>query len=124
MIDLEYAPKSYFDGTGPSALLAKLSYPESQWGEEISIYAAPLDGKIYYEAVDFYGNEFDLSPEKSNRPLSLQEFIFLIETLEVESKDIKGDMNYTLAGIPEAKSNVYPQLEEYFREKRKNFGML
>lgn len=124
MIDFDFAPKSYFDGTGPSALLAKLSYPESQWGEEISIYAAPLDGRIYYEVVDFYGNEFEMSPEKSNNPLSLQEFIFLIETLEVSDHGAKGDMNLTLSGIPEVKSNVYPQLEAYFREKRKNFGML
>lgn len=124
MIDFEFAPKSYFDGTGPSALLAKLSYPESQWGEEMSIYAAPLDGKIYYEVVDFYGNEFDLSPEKSKNPLTLQELIFMIETLEVVDNSVKGDMNLTLSGIPEAKSNVYPQLEEYFTQKRKNFGMI
>ncbi|QDH78483.1 UDP-glucuronosyltransferase [Echinicola soli] len=124
MIDFDFAPKSYFDGTGPSALLAKLSYPESQWGEEISIYAAPLDGKIYFEVVDFYGNEFAVKPERSNHPLSLQEFIVLIETLEVMDQGSKGDMNMTLSGIPEAKSNVYPQLESYFMEKRKNFGML
>ncbi|AGA77385.1 hypothetical protein [Echinicola vietnamensis] len=124
MIDFDFTPKSYFDGTGPSALLAKLSYPESQWGEEISIYAAPLDGKIYFEVVDFYGNDFAVKPEESDHPLSLQEFIFLIETLEVIDHGAKGDMNITLSGIPEAKSNVYPQLQGYFIEKRKNFGML
>lgn len=123
MIDFDFAPKSYFDGTGPSALLARISYPESQWGEEISIYAAPLDGKIYYEVVDFYGNEFELSPDKSTKPLTLQEFIFLIETLEVAGPAAAGNMDLALSGIPEAKSNVYPQLEKYFKEKRKNFGM-
>ncbi|AWW30959.1 UDP-glucuronosyltransferase [Echinicola strongylocentroti] len=123
MIDFDFAPESYFDGTGPSALLAKLAYPESQWGEEISIYAAPLDGKIYYEVVDFYGNDFKVKPEKSSAPLSLQEFIFLIETLEVVGHASKGDMNLTLSGIPEVKSNVYPQLEAYFKEKRNNFGI-
>ncbi|GGF28364.1 UDP-glucuronosyltransferase [Echinicola rosea] len=124
MIDFDFAPESYFDGTGPSALLAKLSYPESQWGEEISIYAVPLDGKIYYEVVDFYGNDFAVNPERSDHPLNLQEFIVLIETLEVIDQGAKGDMNLTLSGIPEAKSNVYPALGAYFMEKRKNFGML
>lgn len=124
MIDFDYSPRSYFDGTGPSALIVKLSYPESQWGEEISIYAAPLDGKIYYEVVDFYGNDFNVKPEKSDQPLTLQELIFLIETLEVVPSGDKGEMNLTLAGIPEAKSILYPQLASYFREKRKNFGMI
>ncbi|GGZ19424.1 hypothetical protein GCM10007049_09800 [Echinicola pacifica] len=124
MIDFEYTPTSYFDGTGPSALLARLSYPESQWGEELTIYAAPIDGKIFFEVVDFYGNDFKLNPEKSSHPLSLQEFIFLIETMEVTSEGATGKMNLTLSGIPEAKSNVYPQLEDYFDEKRKTFGMI
>ncbi|MDN3668970.1 UDP-glucuronosyltransferase [Echinicola jeungdonensis] len=124
MIDFNYSPKTYFDGTGPSALIAKLSYPESQWGEEISIYAATLDGEIFYEVVDFYGNEFKTNPEKSSKPLTLQNLIFLIETLEVIDLKNKGDVNLTISGIPEAKSNLYPQLGDYFDEKRKNFGML
>ncbi len=124
MIDFNYFPKTYFDGTGPSALIVKLSYPESQWGEEISIYAATLDGEIYYEVVDFYGNDFKTNPEKSSQPLTLQNLIFLIETLEVTERDGKGDIKLTISGIPEAKSNLYPQLSDYFDEKRKNFGML
>ncbi len=124
MIDFDYSPRSYFDGTGPSALLAKLSYPESQWGEEISLYATALDGEIYYEVVDFYGNDFRVKPEKSLQPLTLQELIFLVETLEVMPHADKGKMNMTLSGIPEARSILYPQLALYFREKRKNFGMI
>lgn len=124
MMDFDYSPHSYFDGTGPSTLIAKLSYPESQWGEEVSIYATALDGDIYYEVVDFYGNDFKVKPERSQQPLTLQELIFLIETLEVLPGGDKGDMNLTLSGIPEARSNIYPQLGAYFKEKRKNFGIM
>jgi len=123
MIDFDYRPESYFDGTGPSALLAKLSYPESQWGEELTIYASPLDGVIYFEVVDFYGNEFRTKPENSNVPLSLQEFIFLIETIETRDGSEEGNVKLTLRGIPEAESTVYPELKKYFDEKRKTFGM-
>ncbi|WP_143962926.1 UDP-glucuronosyltransferase [Litoribacter populi] len=123
MIDFEFRPNTYFDGTGPSALLAKLSYPESQWGEEISIYAAPLDGEIYYEVVDFYGNDFKVTPKKSRQPLNLQEFIFLIETMENTSQSQEGNVQLTLSGIPQVQSNIYPQLEEYFEEKRGTFGL-
>ena len=123
MIDFDYRPDSYFDGTGPSALLAKISYPESQWGEELSIYASPLDGVIYFEVVDFYGNEFKTKPEKSKVPLSLQEFIFLIETIETEEGSEEGNVKLTLRGIPEAESTVYPDLKRYFSEKRKTFGI-
>jgi len=123
MIDFDFRPESYFDGTGPSALLAKISYPESQWGEELSIYASPLDGEIYFEVVDFYGNEFTTKPEKSKVPLSLQEFIFLLETLETANGSDEGNIKLTLRGIPEAESLVYPELKKYFSEKRKTFGM-
>jgi hypothetical protein len=123
MIDFDYRPESYFDGTGPSALLAKITYPESQWGEELSIYASPLDGVIYFEVVDFYGNEFKTKPEKSKVPLSLQEFIFLIETIETEEGSEEGNVKLTLRGIPEAESTVYPDLKRYFSEKRKTFGI-
>jgi len=123
MIDFDYRPNTYFDGTGPSALLAKLRFPESQWGEELSIYAAPLDGEIYYEVVDFYGNDFKVNPKKSREPLTLQEFIFLIETMENAEKSMDGNIQLTLMGIPEAESLVYPQLSQYFEEKRKNFGI-
>jgi hypothetical protein len=50
-----------------SVLLIRLDFPESQWGEMISIYANLLEGMIYYEAVDFYGNEINLSPIKKPR---------------------------------------------------------
>jgi hypothetical protein len=123
MIDFDYRPESYFDGTGPSALLAKITYPESQWGEELSIYASPLDGVIYFEVVDFYGNEFKTKPEKSKVPLSLQEFIFLIETIETEEGSEEGNVKLTLRGIPETESTVYPDLKRYFSEKRKTFGI-
>ena len=124
MINFEFAPSNYFDGTGPSALVAKLAYPESQWGDEIAIYASTLDGEIYFEAVDFYGNEYILTPEKSTKPLTLQEIIFMIETIDVSFNDEQGKIYITLKGIPKVESLAYPQLHEYFTEKRKNFGFL
>ncbi len=123
MIDFNYRPASYFDGTGPTSLIAKLSYPESQWGEALSLYATPIDGEIHFEMVDFYGNDYILHPATSKTPLSLEEIIVLIETLEVPEEGMQGRANLTLAGIPEAESWVYPQLKDYFQQKRKTFGM-
>lgn len=123
MIDFDFRPVSYFDGTGPTSLVAKLTYPESQWGDELSIYATPVDGVIFFEIVDFYGDEYQLSPETTDVPLSLQEMIFLIETLEVSPPQDRDKVHFTRMGIPEAESWIYPQLKEYFDEKRKTFGM-
>ncbi|EKB49113.1 hypothetical protein [Cecembia lonarensis] len=123
MIDFDFRPTSYFDGTGPSSLLVKLTYPESQWGDEINIYCTVLDGEYQFEAIDFYGNEIQLNPEKSNEPLSVQEIILLIETMEVKNKNPQGNIELTLAGIPEVESKCYPNLNRYFEEKRKTFGL-
>lgn len=123
MIDFDFRPETYFDGTGPSTLLAKLYYPESTWGDEISLYATSIDGEILYEAIDFYGNDFILHPEKSVRPFSLQELIVLIERLEVQPGDERGHIDQTLLGIPKAKSNIYVSLEAFFEGKRKHFGL-
>jgi hypothetical protein len=124
MIDFDFRPTSYFDGTGPTALIAKLNYPESQWGDEISLYATPVDGVIFFEAIDFYGNDFALNPKETHTTLSLQELIFMIETFEVIKTGSEGNVHLTLSGIPEAESLIYPQLKEYFQEKRKNFGLI
>lgn len=124
MIDFDFRPTSYFDGTGPSALLVKLTYPESQWGEEINIYCNVLDGEFQFEAVDFYGNDIELKPEKKDQPLSLQEIIFLIETMGVKNKNAQGNIELTLLGIPQAESKYYPDLGKYFEEKRKTFGLI
>ncbi len=124
MIDFNFRPESYFNGTGPNTLLCKLSYPESQWGEEISIYANVLDGVYYFEAVDFYGNDIQLNPEKSDFPLTLQELIFMIETMDVDPKTAQGNIELTLAGVPLAESVLYNNLERYFEEKRKTFGLI
>ena len=123
MINYGFRPKSYFEGTSPNILLVRLLYPESQWGEEISIYGNVMDGWIYYEAVDFYGNEFKLDPEKSKVPLTLQELILMIETMDVEAELVQGNADLTLSGIPEANSLIYPELQEYFSEKRKFFKL-
>lgn len=123
MINFNYRPESYFDGSGPTTLLVKLLYPESQWGEEINIYANVIDGEYHFEAIDFYGNDIKLNPEKNNQPLTLQELIFLIETMDVESKSAQGNVELTLSGIPEAESKLYPELERYFSEKRNYYGL-
>jgi len=124
MIDYNFRPETYFDGTGPTILLAKLRSPESQWGEEIFIYSNVIDGKYQYEAVDFYGNEINLSPDNTNRTLCLQELIFMIETMEIKTENVLGRTALTFSGIPEVLSEIYPQLEEYFIEKRKNYGLI
>ncbi|WP_158855766.1 UDP-glucuronosyltransferase [Lunatibacter salilacus] len=122
MINFEFRPKTYFDGTGPEILMAKLSYPESTWGEEICLYATAIDGQIHYEAVDFYGNDLLLNPAKSTKPLSLQELILMIERMEVNPGKGLGRIEITLAGIPKVKSLIYVEIEAFFDGKRKHFG--
>lgn len=123
MIDFNYRPETYFNGTGPNTLICKLSYPESTWGDEISIFANALDGVYYLEAVDFYGNEFMLNPDQAAKPLTLQELIFLIETMDVDLETAQGNAALTIGGVPIAESSLYPELGEYFAEKRKLFGL-
>jgi len=123
-MNFDYQPKTYFNGTGANALIAKLTYPESQWGEEICIFATTLDGLNYYEIVDFYGNEYSIKPDESSNPLQLQELILLIESMEVEKKGEMGAINQTLLGIPVAESTLYPQLKHYFDQKRNHFGFV
>ncbi len=122
MIDFEFRPESFFDGPGPEVLMAKLSYPESTWGEEICLYATAMDGEIHYEAVDFYGNDILLTPTKSATSLSLQELILMIECMEVNPGQGLGRIEVTLGGIPKVKSFVYHELEAFFEGKRKHFG--
>ena len=123
MINYDYKPQNYSDGLSPNVLLVKLIYPESQWGEEISIYANVMDGEFYFEAIDFYGNEIKLKPEKSKEILSLQELIMMIETMEPEQEPALGNLTLTLSGIPKAESLVYPELKKYFSDKRKSYGL-
>ncbi|MFC4871176.1 UDP-glucuronosyltransferase [Negadavirga shengliensis] len=123
-MDFEFTPDTYFDGTGPSTLIAKLTYPESQWGEEICIFASSLDGKILYDVVDFYGNDYHITPETSDLPITLQELIVMIESLEVNAATELGHINTALTGIPQAESLLYKDLELFFNEKRKHFGFI
>lgn len=123
MIDYDFRPERYYDGTGPSAILVRLFYPESRWGEEISIYTNVIDGKIHFEAVDFYGNDIQVNPPVSEKPLSLQELILMIETMDINPEGAQGNVALTLSGIPEAESAFYPTLEKYFSEKRKYYGL-
>ena len=122
MINFNFRPVTYFEGVGPEILMAKLSYPESPWGEEICLYATVIDGEIQYEAVDFYGNDILLTPAKSTQPLTLQELILMIERMEVTSGQGLGRIETTLAGIPKVKSVLYLELETFFDGKRKHFG--
>lgn len=123
MIDFSFQPSTYFSEDTSSVLLVKLHYPESIWGEQISIYAHSQDGKIQFEAVDFYGNDYLFYPSNCLEPLPLEEFIYLIEGMQLNQDMGEGSMNLVLDGIPEAESTIYPQLKSYFEEKRKTFGL-
>jgi len=123
MFDFKFTPDSYFEGEVTSVLLVKLQYPESQWGEQISIYAHWLEGKIQFEAVDFYGNEFMLYPSSSFEPLNFEDMVYLLEGIQVNQDLNEGNIELTLYGIPQAESSFYPELEKYFDEKRENAGL-
>jgi hypothetical protein len=123
MIDFKFQPETYFSGETNSVLLVRLHYPESTWGEQISIYAHLLEGKIQFEAVDFYGNDYLLYPSSSWEPLSFEDMIYLIEGMQVNQDAMEGNIALVLDGIPEAESEFYPELKTYFEEKRKNYGL-
>lgn len=123
MIDFKYRPETYFTEDTTSVLLARLNYPESTWGEQISLYAHFLEGKIQFEAVDFYGNDYILYPGSCWEPLNLDEIIYLIEGMQLNKDTSEGSMELVLDGIPEVESNFYPEVKKYFEEKRKSFGL-
>lgn len=123
MFDFKFTPDSYFEEEVTTVLLVKLQYPESQWGEQISIYAHWLEGKIQFEAVDFYGNEFMLYPSSSFEPLNFEDMVYLLEGIQVNQDLNEGNIELTLYGIPQAESPFYPELEKYFDEKRENAGL-
>jgi hypothetical protein len=123
MFDFKYQPQNYFKGESNSVLLVRLHFPESTWGEQISLYAHLLEGKIQFEAVDFYGNEYLLYPSTAWEPLSFEDVIYLIEGMRVNEDSLEGNIALVLDGIPEAESEFYPELKTYFGEKRKNFGL-
>lgn len=123
MKDFKFRPQTYFPNDQTSVLLIRLHYPESTWGEQISIYAHFLEGKIQFEAVDFYGNDYILYPSSTWEPLNLEDIIYLVETMQLNQDTLEGNMPLVLDGIPEVESEFYPQLKEYFADKRKNFGL-
>lgn len=123
MIDFKFNPGSYFTKGITSVLLAKLNYPESIWGEQISIYAHLLEGKIQFEAVDFYGNDYLLYPSYCLEALDMEDFIYLLEGLQLNQDPTEGKMALVLDGVPEAESAYYPELKAYFEEKRKQNGL-
>lgn len=123
MFDFKFCPESYFTGESTSVLLVRLHYPESTWGEQISLYAHFLEGKIQFEVVDFYGNDYLLYPSTAWEPLTFEDLIYLIEGMQVNQDVLGGDIHLVLDGIPEAESDFYPELKKYFDEKRGSFGL-
>ncbi|EAZ81659.1 hypothetical protein [Algoriphagus machipongonensis] len=123
MFNFKFRPESYFLEEVTSVLLVKLKYPESQWGEQISIYAHWMERKIHFEAVDFYGNDFVLYPSSSEEPLDFEDMVYLLESLQVNQDEVEGNVELTLYGVPKAESEFYPELEKYFDEKRKESGL-
>ena len=118
-LDFDFQPKTYFSLDKSSVVIAKLHYPETAWGEEISIFAEYSQGMIYYEVADFYGNTYAIQPEYTAEPLRLNQLILLIETME----DISGNsenIDLLRMGVPEATSPFYPELERYFEEKQRD----
>jgi|UniRef100_UPI0040470F46 hypothetical protein len=122
-MDFQFRPPTYFSEGTTSVLLVRLHYPESTWGEQISIYGHAMDQKIHFEAVDFYGNDYLLYPSTSEEPLSLEELIYLIEGMQLNQDRLEGNMELVLDGFPETTSDWYPQLKSYFEEKRKQVGL-
>ena len=122
-MDFQFRPPTYFSEGVTSVLLVRLHYPESTWGEQISIYGHAMDQKIHFEAVDFYGNDYLLYPSSSEEPLSLEELIYLIEGMQLNQDRLEGNMELVLDGFPETTSDWYPQLKSYFEEKRKQVGL-
>ena len=122
-MDFQFRPPTYFSEGITSVLLLRLHYPESTWGEQISIYGHAMDQKIHFEAVDFYGNDYLLYPSTSEEPLSLEELIYLIEGMQLNQDRLEGNMELVLDGFPETTSDWYPQLKSYFEEKRKQVGL-
>lgn len=118
-----FRPSTYFSEGVTSVLLVRLHYPESTWGEQISIYAHQLDQKIQFEAVDFYGNEYLLYPPSSEDPLTLEDLIYLIEGMQLNQDSLEGTMELVLDGFPEAESDWYSELKNYFAAKRKQVGL-
>lgn len=123
MFDFKFQPETYFSPETNSVLLVRLHYPESTWGEQISIYAHFLEGKINFEVIDFYGNDFLVYLGNSREPLSFEDLIYMIEGLQVNQDLNEGNIALVLDGIPEAESEFYPELKKYFDEKRKSFGL-
>lgn len=123
MFDFKFTPETYFQEDTTSVLLVRMQYPESQWGEQISIYAHWIEGKIQFEAVDFYGNDFMLFPSSSFEPLNFEDLVYLLEGIQVNQDSNEGNIEMTLYGIPKAESAFYPELEKYFEEKRENAGL-
>jgi hypothetical protein len=123
MINFKFRPESYFSTEITSVLLVKLYYPESKWGEQLSIYAHSIDRKIQFEAVDFYGNEYLLYPSSVEDEQTLEDLIYLIEGIQVYTDQMEGGMELILDGIPVAESSFYPELQKYFDEKRKSYGL-
>jgi hypothetical protein len=53
----------------------------------------------------------------------LEELIDLLEGMQLNRDHPEGNMLLTLDGFPEAKSIFYPELHEYYQEKRTNLGL-
>lgn len=123
MFDFKFQPESYFSKESNSVLLVRLQYPESTWGEQISIYAHFLEGKITFEVIDFYGNDYFVYPSTTWEPLCFEDMIYLIEGMQVNQDFSEGNIPLVLDGIPEVESDFYPELKKYFEEKRKSFGL-
>ncbi len=107
---------------------------ESTTADVISVRARAGDGKIRYSVVDEYESDFNVDPQESDLPLTMEELVRLIDRagigLSVEEDgeanltDSFRDMNLSGVGDPAelidfvtVSSEFYPQLEGYYRER-------
>ena len=99
---------------------------ESTTSDVISIRARWEDGQIHYRVVDEYDTEFDCKPDRSDGPLSLDEFIRFIDAISCQ--DLSGPFSLAynqlnaeggtrrrrLRHFTSIDSDVYVQLSGHF----------
>ena len=87
--------------------------------EVVSVRAGPeADGLIHYRAVDEYDAAYGVSPEHSEKPLTSEELVDLIDDLAIEN----GGMPPNGASIDFVESLFYPGLRTFFKRREWGFG--
>jgi hypothetical protein len=93
----------------------------------ISVRARRRSGRYLYRVVDEYSARWRLLVKSSRRPLALRTLVLLIDTaclvdarwldLTEELRDAHGGEAAEAAAFVEVTSELYPQMESYYRQK-------